>query len=155
MELNPDILGSLDFQEAGRATAVVIDFGVGRVMADDNLMLKGECYDALEKVLARHGRGRIIRRIHEHELGPPGHILRDGVEVRQETGSCNRRQINRLAIGRHRAGGIGRIEGIGNQHGWAAASATDPPRRGDGGEKQSLARSVEHQDFSGGIDRPR
>src|SRR5258708_34211342 len=66
-----------------------------------------------------------------------------------------RRQIDRLAIRRHRARGIGGGEGIGNEHRRAAAAAADRACRRDGGEKQPLARSIQHKDFIRWINWPR
>ena len=70
-----------------------------------------------------------------------------------------RRQIDRLAIGGERAGAIGGIERIGDQHrrqgSGLAGAGSDPALGGDGGEEQAFARAVEHQHFVFGIDRPR
>ncbi len=77
------------------------------------------------------------------------------VEIGQEGAFPCRRQIDRLAIGGERAGAIGGIERIGDQHGRLAGARLDPALGGDGGEKQALARAVEHQDFAVGVDRPR
>ena len=98
---------------------------------------------------------RVRGRGDEHRDRARKQLFGERVEVGKKARGRGGRQIDRLAVRCGRAGGIGGIEGIGNQHGRAAASATDPARRSDGGEKQALARAVQHQDFMRRVDRPR
>ena len=81
--------------------------------------------------------------------------LVERVEIGQEAALARRRQIDRLAFGGERAGGIGRIERIWNQHRRLAGAARHPALGGDRCEKQTLARAVEHQHFAFRIDRAR
>ncbi len=65
-----------------------------------------------------------------------------------------RRQIDGLAFGCERAGAVGGVERIGDQHRGFAGAWADPALGGDGGEEQALARAVEHEYFVFGVDRP-
>jgi hypothetical protein len=81
------------------------------------------------------------------------------VKIGQETALVCGRQIDRLAVGGERAGAIGGIERIGDQHRRQNAgldgAGLHPALGGDGAEEQALAGAVEHQHFAFRIDRPR
>src|SRR6185312_12557077 len=76
-------------------------------------------------------------------------------EIGQEAALLARGQINRLAFGGSSAGTVSGVKRIGDEHGGLAGAACDPALGGDGGEKQSLARATEHQDFMLGVDGAR
>ena len=82
MELHADVLGSIDFHEADRRFAIVINFRVGRIVADDHLVFLRKLDHALEVVLGHDDRRGIIRRVQPHQLGFSCHILGDRVQVR-------------------------------------------------------------------------
>ena len=96
---------------------------------------------------------RIRRRGEIDGDGARQQVVGERVEIGQEAGGLGRRQIDRLAIRRDRAGGIGRVERIGNQHRGLAGARRHIVLRRQRGEKQSFARAVEHQHFVHGIDR--
>ena len=60
------------------------------------------------------------------------------IEIGQEAALARCRQIDRLAFGGERAGGIGRVERIWNEHGRLAGAARHPALGGNRREKQTL-----------------
>jgi hypothetical protein len=64
-------------------------------------------------------------------------------------------QIDWLAVGSERAGGISGVKRIGNEDGRFAGAAGHPALGGNGPEEQPFARAVEHQHFSFRVDGPR
>jgi len=97
---------------------------------------------------------RIRGRGDEESDGAREQLLGERVEIGKKTGGGGGRQVDRLAVGRYRARGVGGVERVGDEHRGPAAAPADETRGGDGGEKQSLARAVEHENFARGIDRP-
>ena len=132
-----------------------IDLGVAFIAEHQEPEPSCELDDAREIGAIRHRALRVRGRGDEEGDCSGEERVGKRVEVGQEAGCGRGGQVDRLAIGRHRAGGIGGVERIGNQHSRAAASAGDPARSRHGGEKQPLARAVEHEDFTAGINRAR
>ena len=132
-----------------------VDFRVAFVAENQESKPPGKADDACQIGVVGHRALRVGGRGDEERHGARQQLAGERVEVGQEAGRGGRRQIDRLAIGRHRARRIGGIERVGHQHRRPPASAADPARRGDRGEKQSLARAIEHQDFVWRVDRAR
>jgi hypothetical protein len=79
--------------------------------------------------------------------------LVERAEIGQEAALARRRQIDRFAIGGERAGAIGGVERIGDQHRRHSSAAADKALGGERAEEQALARTVEHEHFGFRIDR--
>ena len=147
-------IGAGRFEHAG-GRVLGVDFGIAFVAEHQEAEPPRERDDAREIGQIGNRALRVGGRGDEESDRAREQVLGQRVEIGQKAGRRGGRQIDRLAIGRDGAGGIGGIERIGDQHGRAAAAAADEARRRDGGEKQPLARAVEHQDFVRRIDRAR
>jgi hypothetical protein len=147
-------IGTRRFEHA-RRRAPGVDFGIAFVAEHQETEPPRESDHACEISEVGNRALRVGRRGDEESDGAREQLFGERVEIGKKAGGRGGRQIDRLAIGRHRARGIGGVEGIGNEHRRAAATAADPACRGDGGEKQPFARAVEHQDFTPRIDRTR
>jgi hypothetical protein len=82
-------------------------------------------------------------------------LLRQRVKIGQEAVGGGRRQVDRLAACPYRAGRIGGVERIGDQHRGCTASAFGPAGRRHRCQEQALAGAVQHHDLVHRIDRPR
>ena len=122
-------------------------------------MAAGEAAERLEIAAIRHRALRIGRRGEVAGDGARQQRLVERGEIGQEVGRARCRQVDRLATCGQGAGRISRVERVGDQHrgqsSRLAGARGDPALGGDGGEKQALARAVEHQDFAVGIERAR
>jgi len=136
-------IGTRRFEHA-RGRAPGVDFGIAFVAEHQEAEPPGEGDHACEIREVGHRALRVGGRGDEESNRAREQLLGERVEIGKKAGSGGRRQIDRLAIRRHRARGIGSVEGIGNEHRRAAVTAADPACRRDGGEKQPLARAVEH-----------
>ena len=79
-------------------------------------------------------------------------VFAQRVEVGQEARLRPRREVDRLAVGRDRAGRIDRIERIGDQHCGPASARLYKSLGGDRREEEPLARAAEHEHLACGID---
>jgi len=90
---------AVDFKETHRPVTVVTHFGVGRVVAHDDVMFVGKVDNALEKILVRHRSRGIIRIIDPQELGLSGNIGGNRIKIRQELVCfCQRQKIVPAAV---------------------------------------------------------
>ena len=144
---------SRHFERAGRRVPGV-DLAIALVGEDQETVAAGERAEPRQIGAIRHRALRIGRRGEIEGDRARQQRFAERVEIGQEAGPRRGGQIDRLAIGGGRAGRIGGIERIGNQDRGAAGARRDMTFGGEGGEKQSFARAVEHQDFRLGIDRP-
>src|SRR3954452_16796648 len=113
-DLDPDLLRARRRQEARGDVAVVGRLRVGVVVHDEDLVLAGELYDALEEALRYDGAGRIVRVVDEEQPGGFELVRRDRVEVRGETQVRAERQEMRLGAGQDRpprVDGVARVGG--------------------------------------------
>ena len=60
--------GAVDFEDAGRFVAVVADFAVSVIVAEDDVVVFGEVNRFLEELLVHCGRGWVVGVIQEHHL---------------------------------------------------------------------------------------
>ena len=116
MEFHADIFRAVHFHKAGRPLAVVENFRVGRVVADDDLILLRELNHPLEVVLGHDDGRRIVRRVQPHQLGLPRHIFGDRVQIGQEPVGFRERHNVRDPAAEARADRIDRVAGAGDQH---------------------------------------
>ena len=113
------------FQHAGRRV-LAVDLAIAFVGEHQEAETAGEACELLQigaigdRTLRVRGRGEI-----EGDRARQQRVV-ERVEIGQEAAFARRRQIDRLAIGRERAGGIGRIERIWNQHRRFAGAAATP-----------------------------
>ena len=77
----------------------------------------------------------------------------ENIEIGEESVFARRGQINWFAVGCERAGSIGCIKRIGDQHNRFAGAGSNPAPGGDGSKKQSFAGAVKHEHFVLRIDR--
>ena len=147
-------VGPGGFQHAG-GLMLAVDLAIAFVGEHQKAEAAGKRDELVEIGAASDGALRVRRRGDVEGDGARQQCVVERVEIGQEGARPRRRQIDRLAVGGERAGGIGGIERIGDQHRRLAGARFDPALGGDGGEEQALARAVEHQHFAFGIDRPR
>ena len=147
-------IGSGGFQHAG-GLMLAVDLAIAFVGEHQKAEAAGKRDELVEIGAGRDGALWVRRRGEVEGDGARQQCVVERVEIGQEGARPRRRHIDRLAVGGERAGGIGGIERIGDQHRRLAGTRFDPALGSDGGEEQSLARAVEHQHFAFGIDRPR
>ena len=147
-------IGPGGFQHAGRCE-LAVNLAIAFVGEHQEAEAPGQGRKLVEINAIGNGALRIRRR--RDVAGDRAREQRvvERVEIGQETTFARRRQIDRLAVGGERAGGIGRVKRIGDQHRRLASATRDPTPGGNGREEQALARAVEHQHFAFRIDRPR
>ena len=110
---------------------------------------------AREILAARHRPLRIGGRGEIERDGAGEQIVRERIEIGEEAVLGGRIEIDRLALGRDRAGGVGRIERVRHQDRRLAGALAGKALRRDRGEEQALARAAEHEDFAQRLDRTR
>jgi hypothetical protein len=145
-------IGPRAFQHAARGFEGV-DLRIAFVAQHHEAEAIGQLFQADEIIprsyrTLRIGRRRKIDR-HRSRQG----LVIERVEVWKKSVCRRGRKINRLAAGGVGAGAIGRIKRIGQQDRRRAPALRDVTGGGDGGEEQTLAAAIEHQNFGLGIDR--
>ena len=107
-------IGSASFQHAGRRL-VAVDLAVTFVGEDEEAEAPRELRKSLEIGAVGNGALRVRRRCDVAGDRARQQRLVERVEIGQEPALARRRQIDRLAICRERAGGVGGIERIWNE----------------------------------------
>jgi hypothetical protein len=142
------------FQHAARRR-LGIDFRIAFVAQDHEAEPVGELLEAAEIAAGRHRALRVGRRGDVDRDGSGQRGVVERVEVGQKSIGQRGRQIDRLAPRGAGAGGICRIERIGNQDRRPAAALADIAGCRQRREKQALAAAVQHQKLGFGIDGAR
>ena len=85
MKLHAHIGGALHLQKAGGPFPVVINFRIGRIMANNNLMFLRKLHHFFEKFLTRHHRGGIVGGVEKHHFGFLGYIFWNSLQIWQKS----------------------------------------------------------------------
>ena len=134
---------------------LAVDFAIAFVGEHQKAEALRKTAELFEIAAIGHGALRVRGRGEIAGDGALEQRLVERVEIGQEAVGARGRQIDRLAAGGERAGGVSCIERIGDEHRRLAGTGLDPALGGDGGEEQTLARAVEHEHFGFGVDRAR
>ena len=115
-ELHRAFLGTRRVEDAAAVGTVKDNIAVGVVMYQQNVVLTAEIDDfgvELRRADAAHGVGG---QADQHELGPAGHVLRDGGDVGQEVVLLRQLVVPRLGTAQLGAGHKDGVAGVGQQH---------------------------------------
>ena len=108
--------GTRRVEDAAAVGTVKDNIAVGVVMYQQNVVLTAEINDfgvELRRADAAHGVGG---QADQHELGPAGHVLRDGGDVGQEVVLLRQLVVPRLGTAQLGAGHKDGVAGVGQQH---------------------------------------
>ena len=139
-------------QHAGRR-AIAVNLTVAFVAEHQKAEPPRQCGEFRQIIAIGHRALRIRRRCEVERDRARQKLLAERIEIRKKAGVRGRRQIDRLAAGRQRAGRIRGVERVGNEHRGRAGARLNPALRGNRRKKQPLACAVEHQHFGCRIDR--
>jgi hypothetical protein len=118
VELAAHVHRAGDLEERGLASAVVVDLGVGVIVADDQVMASGEGHHLAEE-LERGGRRRRVVRIIQVHHAHAGAALHDGLElfeVGEKTVLLAQREWERQAAHQMHGRGVDGVARIGHEH---------------------------------------
>ena len=85
MKLDSYFFCAVELKKAERLIAVVRDFRVGSVVANEDVVLLAELYESFVKVRVGYCRRRVVGIIHEEYLRLLLYVLGYGVEVGKES----------------------------------------------------------------------
>ena len=145
-------IGSAGLQHSGRRL-VAIDLAITFVGEDEEAKTSREICKPLEIGAVGNGALGVRGRCYVAGDRTRQQRLIESIEIGQEPALARRRQIDRLAICRECAGGVGGIKRIWNEDSRPARATRDPAFCSDRCKEQALACAVEHQHFIFGIDR--
>src|SRR5215471_12931185 len=84
MKLDTNLPRAIDLQETRRPVTVKPHFGIGSIVANNNVIFMSKLHHLGKLRLFGHGRGRIIGIIYPKELGLTSDRFGYSVEVREE-----------------------------------------------------------------------
>ena len=147
VELNCHVPGALCLEDRRRLVAVVGDLGVGRVVADQDVVATRELHGFVEESERGDGGGRVVGVVEPQDFGAPRHVRRHGGQIGQPVVLSAQRQNEAFAACHQGADVVDRIARL--RHEGDIARINERPRdvrdavlAADGGE-----------DFGFGIER--
>ena len=105
----------MSFQVAEGLVSLIADLAIGGVMEQCDVVLPTECYRRDEVFFAGSGTGGVIWVIKPHQLGVPGYVGWDGVQLGQPAVLLVQRHDVTLGPGEHRAHAVDRVSRIRDQ----------------------------------------
>ena len=115
-ELHRAFLGTRRVEDAAAVGTVKDNIAVGVVMYQQNVVLTAEIDDFCVELRRADAAHRVGGQADQHELGPAGHVLRDGGNVGQEVVLLRQLVVPRLGTAQLGAGHKDGVAGVGQQH---------------------------------------